>query len=222
MPTAKGKRQTMDNLIEPSRATRPRLEDVVVEAFGEDAPFAQNRLAAESVAPGASARRAALRSASPPTARTVDPVGNRATRWACAVHAHRADRNDGAVAFAQRSNRAKTRRQQLRGAKRRHGSDFLSKPSHPGASTSSKVSQTQSSTPIHNLYSLPDGYTPNAGAYGRLPVLGSPSTSSFSTTIVSSNLCAVRITAGRVDRASMEAGLPRVPVSYHAGNQRPE
>jgi hypothetical protein len=27
----------MDDLIEPSRAPRPRLEDVVVEAFREDA-----------------------------------------------------------------------------------------------------------------------------------------------------------------------------------------
>ena len=71
-PTSKGKRQTMDNLIKLSRATRPGLEDVVVEAFGKDAPLAQNRHAAEAVAPGASARRAALRSASPPNGEDID------------------------------------------------------------------------------------------------------------------------------------------------------
>jgi hypothetical protein len=47
-PVTKGKRQTMYNLIEPSRGTLPRLEDVVVEAFGEDALLARNRRAAET------------------------------------------------------------------------------------------------------------------------------------------------------------------------------
>ena len=70
--TSKGDRQTMDNLIEPSRAPRPGLEDVVVEAFGEDAPFAKNLPRSESVAPEASARRAALRSASPPNGEDID------------------------------------------------------------------------------------------------------------------------------------------------------
>jgi hypothetical protein len=71
----------MDNLIEPSRAPGPRLEDVVVEAFGEDAPLAKNLFAAEA------SRLKHQHGASPcdrqvrQTARilTVDPVRNRAT-----------------------------------------------------------------------------------------------------------------------------------------------
>ena len=38
----------MDDLIEPSRAPRPRPENVVVEAFSEDAPPTPNRFAAEA------------------------------------------------------------------------------------------------------------------------------------------------------------------------------
>jgi hypothetical protein len=40
----------MDDLIQPSCAPRPRLEDVVVEAFREDATRASNRVTAK--APG--------------------------------------------------------------------------------------------------------------------------------------------------------------------------
>jgi hypothetical protein len=40
----------MDDLIEPSRAPRPRLENVIVEAFREDAARASNRVTAK--APG--------------------------------------------------------------------------------------------------------------------------------------------------------------------------
>jgi hypothetical protein len=47
-PTSKGERQTTDNLIEASCASTLRLEDVVVEAFREDAPLTQNRLAGET------------------------------------------------------------------------------------------------------------------------------------------------------------------------------
>src|SRR5208283_3557556 len=113
--TSKGDRQTMDNLIEPSRAPRPGLEDVVVEAFGEDAPLAKNLLAAK-------ASRLKHQHGAPPcdrqvrqTARilTVDPARNRATRWARTVRAQRADCNDGAVAFARRANRARSCGEQL-------------------------------------------------------------------------------------------------------------
>jgi hypothetical protein len=38
----------VDYLIEPSRAPRPRLENLIVEAFCEDAPPTQNRFAAEA------------------------------------------------------------------------------------------------------------------------------------------------------------------------------
>jgi hypothetical protein len=38
----------MDYLIEPSRAPRPRLENLVVEAFCEDAPPTQDRRTAEA------------------------------------------------------------------------------------------------------------------------------------------------------------------------------
>jgi hypothetical protein len=38
----------MDELIEPNRAPRPRPENVVVEAFREDAPQSQNRLTPEA------------------------------------------------------------------------------------------------------------------------------------------------------------------------------
>jgi len=99
-PASKGERQAMDNLIESSRAPRPRLEEVVVEAFREDASPAQNRLAAE--APGlerqhdAPSRNRQVRQAA--RISTMDPVRNRATGRAGAVHAPRAYRNDGAIA----------------------------------------------------------------------------------------------------------------------------
>jgi len=38
----------MNDLIEPSGARRPRLENVAVKAFREDAPPTQNRFAAEA------------------------------------------------------------------------------------------------------------------------------------------------------------------------------
>jgi hypothetical protein len=38
----------MDDLVEPSRAPRPRLENGVIEAFCEDAPHTQNRQASEA------------------------------------------------------------------------------------------------------------------------------------------------------------------------------
>jgi hypothetical protein len=59
------------------------------------------------------------------------------------------DRNDGAVVVAQRVIRRKPRRDQLRGVKRGHGADSFSKPGQIGASTSSKVSQSQNCTPKH-------------------------------------------------------------------------
>jgi hypothetical protein len=135
----------MDNLIESSRAPRPRLGDVVVEAFREDASPAQNRLAAE--APGlerqhdAPSRNRQVRQAA--RISTMDPVRNRATGRARALHAPRAYRNDGAIAIAQRINRGKPSGEQLCGAKRLHGADSLSKPGHTGASTSSNVSQSR-------------------------------------------------------------------------------
>jgi len=48
----------------------------------------------------------------------------------------------------QRLNRKKPRRQQRCGVKRLHGAVSLLKPGHTGASTSSKVNQSHSSTPI--------------------------------------------------------------------------
>jgi hypothetical protein len=38
----------MDYLIEPSRAPRPRPENVIVKAFSEDAPPTPNRFATEA------------------------------------------------------------------------------------------------------------------------------------------------------------------------------
>src|ERR1700692_628786 len=83
---SKGKRETMDDLIEPSRAPRPRFENVVVEAFCEDAPPTKNRVTAE-------ASRLEHEHDAPPSDRqireatmvsTVDPARNHATRWAWA------------------------------------------------------------------------------------------------------------------------------------------
>ena len=47
---SQGEREAMNDLIEPSRTPRPRLENVVVEAFREDAARASKRVTAE--APG--------------------------------------------------------------------------------------------------------------------------------------------------------------------------
>jgi hypothetical protein len=92
----------MDYLIEPSRAPRPRLENLVVEAFCEDAPPAQNRRTAE-------ASRSEHEHDAPPSDRqirqatlvsTVDPARGHATGWAWAVCARRMYRNNRAVAVA--------------------------------------------------------------------------------------------------------------------------
>jgi hypothetical protein len=64
----------MDNLIESSRTTRPRLEDVVVEAFGENAPLAKNRLAAE-------ASRLEHQHGAPPCDRQVRQTCNSRASW---------------------------------------------------------------------------------------------------------------------------------------------
>jgi len=47
-PASKGERQAMDNLIESSRAPRPRLENVVVEPLRENASRARRRPTSET------------------------------------------------------------------------------------------------------------------------------------------------------------------------------
>jgi hypothetical protein len=104
----------MDDLIEPRGAPRPRLENVVVEAFRKDAARASNRVTAE--APGMEHQHDAqscdrqVRQATRIPA--VNPIRNRSARRARAVRARRAYRNDGAVTVAQRINRRKPRREQ--------------------------------------------------------------------------------------------------------------
>jgi hypothetical protein len=105
----------MDDPIEPSRAPRPRLENVVVEAFCEDAPRTQNRFTAE-------APRSEHEHNAPPSdwqirqatmVSTVDSARNYATGWAWAVCARRTYPNDGDVAVAQRVICGKPRRDQF-------------------------------------------------------------------------------------------------------------
>jgi hypothetical protein len=108
---SKGKRETMDDLIEPSCAPRRRLENVFAEAFCEDAPPTQNRLTAEAPRferehhPSPSDRQ--IREAS--MVSTVNPRRNYATRLAWAACARRANRHGGAVFVAQRAIRGKPR-----------------------------------------------------------------------------------------------------------------
>jgi len=47
-PASQGEREAVDDLIEPSSAPGPRLENVIVEAFREDAACALNRVTAET------------------------------------------------------------------------------------------------------------------------------------------------------------------------------
>jgi hypothetical protein len=105
----------MDNLIEPSRAPRPRLENLIVEAFCEDAPPTQNRRTAEPARSehehDAPASDRQIRQAS--MISTVDAARKYATGWACAVCARRTYRNDRTVAVTQRVICGKPRRDQF-------------------------------------------------------------------------------------------------------------
>ena len=135
----------LDDLIEPSRTSRPGLENVVVKPFREDPPRAGSCVATEAASRehenNASPRHRQIRQAARIT--TMNSRRNRAAPWTRATRARRPDIYDGAFIFIQRAIRRKSRRCQFRGLKYRHGDDSFAKPRQVDASTSSNLSQTR-------------------------------------------------------------------------------
>jgi len=151
-PAAQGEREMLHDMVESSRAPGQRREHFLVKTFSEDAPTAEHRVAVKAsrakrkVDPASSHRQIGQAT----RISAMDSRRQPPAPWTRARDAHRADRDPPAVADIDRVIGQKPASDQSCGSNRLHGIDSLVKPLPSGASTSSKVSQSQNCTPNNN------------------------------------------------------------------------
>ena len=136
--------------VEPGGASRPRAQNTVREAFGEDLSAAQNRLAAEAAGNhdelNDTARQRQIRRAAPVMA--MHASGNCSARWTKTETPGRADCDHSHVGIAKRTVHNKPGRHQTGAAKcLLHGVDSPPMGASNESGTASNLSQSQNCTP---------------------------------------------------------------------------